>query len=198
MAEQDGASQQQPEQQPQGAYQGEAVPQNAGPSLTDKLQRPDVTSRLKTMVGTYALIGSGVGLTGYVFIGQLLSGSSGSGPNVVGAMLALLVGLSLLVSVMVLGIGTGAIFGLYYGDDFPVDLQTSAVATGLGTYAGFVLMSLITVVLVGAQVTSGGGDSGGISLSVGKQFIPLLLSGIPAGLVGGSTVYLQDAFGFGD
>lgn len=204
LSEQDGVRQQQPEQQPrgQGAHQGsprgEAAPQATGPSLTDKLQRPDVTSRLKTMIGSYALVGAGVGLSGYVFLGQLLGGSGGSSPSITGAMVGLLVALSLLVSTMVLGIGIGVIFGLYYGDEFPVDLQTSAVATGLGSYAGFVVMTLITVLLVGAQVSGAGGDGGGISISLGDQFLPLLLSGIPAGLVGGSTVYLKETFGFGD
>lgn len=172
-------------------------PVHRGPSLTDKLKRPQVLDQIKVTVGTYAVVGAGIGLTGYLILGQLLGGSEDSfAASLIGGVAAI----SITLITVLLGTAIASVFGLRLADDVPEDDTTTAVASALSCYLGYVLMGLIAVVFVGAQLGGGGGgssaqsaasSSGGFSLKAGKLFVPLLLSGIPAGLVGGAVAYLK-------
>lgn len=185
-----------------GPHAQQQAPEQAvhhGPSLSDKLKRPRVLNQIKLTVVTYIVVGAGLGLTGYLILGQLMGGGSGEG-SFAASLIGGVAAISITLTTVLLGTTIASVFGLRLADAVPEDDSTTAVASTVGCYAGCVLMALVAVVFIGAQLGGGGGSSsaqsaasssGGFSVEAGKLFVPILVSGIPAGLVGGAVAYLK-------
>ncbi len=161
-------------------------PVQTGPSATDVLSRPDGQSVVKYVVGIFAVVGVGIGLTA-VLADSFLGGGSAS---LIGGIIALVA-----FGVAVFG---GNILAAVVGlQDFlqigEVDEQTYLLAF-VSNAAGFVAMGIIVAIFVAVVVGGGGGGgaAGGGSSGLGDYIIGAILMAIPAGLVGAGVTWLRD------
>jgi hypothetical protein len=166
--------------------QGRAQPVQTGPSATDVLSRPDGQSVIKYVVGIFAVVGVGIGLTA-TLADSLLGGGSAS---LVGGIIALMA-----FGVAVFG---GSILAAIIGlQDFlqigEVDDQTYVLAFASNA-AGFIAMGIIVAIFVAIVIGGGGGGgtTGGGSSGLGDYIIATILMAIPAGLVGAGVTWLRD------
>lgn len=126
-----------------------------------------VKNQLKAVLGLWALIGLGLGLTP-VLLGLL--GPSGAVLGGIGAGIALASGPII-----------GGLLGLDLSTKMPGETGPIAVVSGVVNYVGFVVMVVVFGVLLMAQ--SGGGGGTGLGNLIG----PLILTGIPVAITAGGA-----------
>lgn len=176
---------QQPGHPPQGGAQGAppggGQPVRRGPSASQKVQAAfgdyAVKNQIKAVVGLWALIGLGLGLT------PVLLGLLGPGGGV-GAGLGGLIGFGL-----ALGAGpiVSGLVGLSLSNKLPVDAGPAGVVSGVTNYVGFVVMVLVFGILMMIQASGSGAGGGG---QLGQVIAPLLLTGIPVAVTAGGVTAL--------
>lgn len=155
------------------------------------------------IVGTFTVIGVGLGLTGYFAISTLTGGSGGGqAASMVSAVIgALLIFVGAIV-VLFLGPIAAGVSGLTAGLVVP-DMKEGALVGGVGSFVGFYPMVILAVVIMmmalgggggGAASTAGGGETattmsgGGDSVFELTQFLgAALIAGVPTGVVGAAT-----------
>jgi hypothetical protein len=146
------------------------------------------------ILGVFAVVGIGLGLTGYVAIDALqgaLGGGESAMAQTLGQFFSLFVFFMALVVVFFLGPVVAMVSGLIAGAIVwePLD---GVVAGGLGSFVGFYFMLFLSVPLLFLALDAGGGG-GGTSTGAQPQFdagslvVPAVLAGLPTGIVGAIT-----------
>jgi MFS family permease len=150
------------------------------------------------VIGIFALVGVGIGLTGGVAISQLGSG---------GAILSGILILVVLTLALLLGPVIGIISGLRTGDEY--GRSTGSYLAGLiGSVTGYFVMIFIVLIILTAvlAIVIGDGGSGSTaaqsaastsasptsssgSLPIGEYIIPIIAVAIPTGITGIGGVY---------
>lgn len=147
------------------------------PTAGDRLQAAfgeyAVKQQLKAVVGTWALIGLGLGLTPVLLIGLL--GPSGAIASF-GAATAFGTGPVI-----------GGLIGLSLANKLPVDVVPGAIVSGVTNVLGFVVMALVFAILLTLQ---GGGAAGTAGGQLGDLIAPLILTAIPVGITAGAVTAL--------
>ena len=164
--------------------QGRAQQVQTGPSATDVLSRPAGQSVVKYVVGIFAIVGVGIGLTAVLANSLLGDASSGY----LGGIIVLMA-----FGVAVFG---GSILAAVIGlQDFlqigEVDSQTYVLAFASNA-AGFVVMGIIVAIFVSIAMGSGGGAGGTGGGDLGNYIVSAIVMAIPAGLVGAGVTWLRD------
>lgn len=170
-------------------------------SARNRLSSPAAKSQLKYVVGVFALVGAGFGITGFLII-ELLAGGDSMGAQLLTGVFSI----ALLTVVLLIG----PVVAVYSGLDAAVGLhnepRTAYLTSFVGNFAGYLMMVLIAVLLIGAAV--GGGSSaqtsqdqlegtetsqntGGNTLDIANLLVPMILLSIPVGLVGLGSTYLH-------
>lgn len=154
-------------------------------SVSDILSRRTTKAQLKYTLALFALVGVGLGLTGYLGVDQV-AGGDGSG-QLMSAMLAVTaLGVALFVGPVV------AVFtGLRISDRMRQTDRAVYVTSFVGNAAGYLVMVVITVVLLASSLSGTGGSASGGSFELGELFVPMILLSIPSGLVGLGSTYLD-------
>jgi hypothetical protein len=163
--------------------------------VTDVLERSDVQSQLKSALAYFAVVGFGLGATGFLMLNQLLSslqGGSGSG-GLVGRALVGVLGLVVLLTILVIGPMLAAVVTSRMTGAIDLSRGDLYIVGFVGSYAGYVVMIVIATVLLSLGVPSGG-SSGSMSFDLGQLLVPLLIMGIPSGIVGVATVFVENRF----
>lgn len=207
-----GAGQANAQAQPDAASTGQQVQSGAGdrgtgqgsPGITDYLSRPDVKYEIKYVVGIFAVVGLGFGLTGFVFNDVLIGGateSGGEGENLIAGMLTILS----IVGILTVATMSGTIISVFTSREIRSkfdDLKPAYVAAGAGNGVGCVVMMIVTAVILSFTISTessgggagagGGGTEGGVSLlSLGDLIVPIIALAIPVVVVSLATVYLE-------
>jgi hypothetical protein len=144
---------------------------SGGTTVGDELRRPGVIAGLKPFVGTYAVLGVGVGATGPLAM-AVAGDALGRGAMAVAAI----------VGVLLLGVGLAALLSLQFGDR--VDATPAAVAAGsaLASAVGVFLLGLVALVPIAAA------SNGWVDL--GPPLASVFATAVPAALVGACGGYL--------
>lgn len=145
-------------------------------------------------LGLFVAIGIGVGLAQNFTLGFLIEALV-EPPN--DPLANTLVGIILMVDVVApfsLGPLVAAGVGVLTGAGLPDREGLAAVVAGVVSGVGFVLMTVLVLVLTFAtltQYTSGGGGGGGGPFSPTALIPTILLTGVPVALVGGTAAYIR-------
>lgn len=145
-------------------------------------------------LGLFVAIGIGVGLAQNFTLGFLIEALVDP-PN--DPLENTLVGIILMVDVVApfsLGPLVAAGVGVLTGAGLPDREGLAAVVAGVVSGVGFVLMTVLVLVLTFATLTqyaSGGGGGGGGPFSPTALVPTILLTGVPVALVGGTAAYIR-------
>lgn len=168
--------------------QGRAQQVQTGPSATDVLNRPAGQSVVKYVVGIFAVVGVGIGLTAILADSLLGGGGTASAASFI----------SFGITLMAFGVAIfgGSILAAVIGlQDFlqigEVDNQTYVLAF-VSNAAGFLVMGIIVALFITVLGGSGGGAGGGGGGSLGDFIVGSIVMAIPAGLVGAGVTWLRD------
>lgn len=145
------------------------------------------------IVAVFAVVGIGLGATGYVTTSLGTNAFGGGGSGSAGAMQQ---AFAQLFAVLIVFQGTLVVFfsgplvamvtGLVSGSIL-WDTLDAIVAGGLGAFVGFYLLVFLSVPLMLIAIGGGGGGGGSTtqtSLQFGKLVVPILVMGFPTGVVG--------------
>lgn len=172
--QQGGSARGQP-QRPGGRQPG-ARQRETGESVTDILGTESGRQFLLYIVGTFAAVGLGYGV-GLL----LLSGTGGLGSGLVGAGALVVAVLSAPVISMVTGVLTGLRLNASDGG--------AVLVSGLGAFAGFLVMLLIMIVFVNIAFDTGSGGGGSTDLG------PLFAFSTGVAVSGAATTYVLKRLG---
>lgn len=182
---------------------GDHVQTQNGPGITDYLSRPDVKYEIKYLIGIFAVIGLGFGLTGFVFNDVLIGGTadtSGDGGSFVAGMLTLIS----IIGILTMATMSGTIISVFTSRELRSKfdaVKPTYVAAAAGNGAGFLGMMLVTAIILSITISTGGGGGGngggggggGPSLlELGDLLVPFIALAIPVVIVSLATVYLED------
>lgn len=140
---------------------------------------------VKYLVGVFAIIGVGFGLTGAFGVRLLTDGESA---EVGAAFLALTVFGVMFFSGPILG----AIAGLRVGDSIE-EVREAAITAAAGGFVGYIVMVVLAVILAVLFFPSGdgGGGGGGSPFQLGDVLVPLIVMAIPVAVVAAGVVYVE-------
>lgn len=150
-------------------------------------------------VTVFAIIGIGIGLTGFFpmeyVVNQFSATGGGQIAQAIGQLLVGVVFLQSFLMAMFLGPTVAGVTGLVSALSLD-DRGSAAIAGGVGGVVGFYLMVIIAIVIMSAAMPAGdGGGTGGQQATDLSQLLgPLLKSGFPSGLVGAATGVLGQSY----
>lgn len=184
-------------------------------SARDRLSTPAAKSQLKYVVGLFALVGIGFGITGFLIIDLVASaiastigGGTGAGGGAATAFVMTLFALPLLVIVLLIGPVIAVYSGLNARDGLYQEPRTAYLTNFVGNLMGYLVMVTIAVLLVNAAFGGGGGTTGqtgqaqvggssGVTAAGSNTYniadlaVPILVLSVPVGLVGLGSTYLH-------
>lgn len=158
------------------------------------------TSSLRSIgviVGVFAAIGVGLGLTGFISIGWIqgtfTSPDQGEFANSLGQMFVGLVFLQSVIITFFTGPTVAALSGLVTGISHESRTRAAGIS-GVGAFVGFYVMVILAIVVMSLAYSSGSDGSGGSSsFDIGNAFATAAKAGIPtaavsviAGYIGGN------------
>lgn len=178
------APQGQQPQQPQQVQQ-QTQPRQAGPSITDIFSRHDTMQAMKTVIGSFALIGIGTGISGYALVGKYMGGDNLSS-GLIGGVIAL----ATLAAIAITGPGIAGVLAIVVDnglEDLTDQLRyATAAVNGLG---GFLVYALLAAVIISLKSNSGNGDA---VIEIGDLIITLATGGVGAALASAGALFIQD------
>jgi len=143
-------------------------------------------------IGLFAVVGIGLGLSGYISMGaveRLLIGDSGQSAGAFAQTFVALIALQAAFVVFLLGSVVSAITGSRIAAEAS-SVKEAVIANGVASFVGFYVMVILALVIMLAALGSGDASSGGTGGSGGGPFNigdiigPIIQVGIPTGLVG--------------
>lgn len=167
-----------------GETLGRAV-DSTGKTLT----QPGPKSQLTFVIGLFAVIGLGFGLTGIVVVELVAGGGSGFA----GAILAVVFLISLLVVLLLTGSIVGAFCGLRVAEQLNHGSRTVYLTSFVGTAVGYLVMVVIATLLIGLVVSGGSAPTGGgagTSFNILGLLLPLIILSLPVGVTGLGSSFL--------
>lgn len=171
-------------------------------SLTDDGLRP-----FATVVAVFAVIGVGIGLTGYIGI-SWVNASFDTESGFLGPLLIILVLFQSVIFTFLVGPTVAGLTGLLTGRAVN-SAKRAPLIGGAGAFLGFYVMALIAVALMflafPESATAGGGNASANAssnpYSARNTMSPLIKAGAPTAVVGAACGYLgtvYDSFRFGN
>lgn len=142
-------------------------------------------------IGMFAVIGVGLGLSGYISMGAVERLLVGDGGQEIGAFAQTFIALIALQSTFVVFL-LGSVVATITGSRIAAEassMKEAMVANGVASFVGFYLMTGIALVIMLAALGSGDGSGGGggggdLGINIGDVARPIIQIGIPTGLVG--------------
>jgi hypothetical protein len=141
-------------------------------------------------ISLFAVVGVGLGLSGYISMGaveQLLLGDSGQEAGAFAQSFVALIALQATFVVFLLGSIVATVTGSRIAAETS-SFKEAMLANGIASFVGFYVMVAIALVIMlaalGSGDASGGGGGGGSPVNIGDVAGPILQIGIPTGLVG--------------
>lgn len=160
----------------------------------------DNITEIGLVVALFAIVGVGLGLTGYVSLDaanqQFVEGTEGEFARGLGQLFVALLAFQSSVVTFFLGSVVASV-GAVGLSGRAASWRESAVVNGMGSFVGFYVMVGIALVLMLAALETGGrgGGSGGSgSVEIGQFIIPVLIAGLPTAFVGFGTGALASGF----
>lgn len=149
-----------------------------------------VSRKVGLTVGLFAIIGVGLGLSGYIslsFINQMLvEEAEGEFMRGFGQILVRIVALQSAFVFFLLGSVVAAISGSTIAREAG-SIREAALSNGAASFVGFYVMVGIASVIMLTALSSGGGGAESSSnqfVNLGEIIMPVLKIGIPTGFVG--------------
>lgn len=141
-------------------------------------------------IGLFAVVGVGLGLSGYISINAVEQFFTNADTGEVGAFAQTFIALVALQTTFVVFL-LGSIVSTVTGSRIAAEassMKEAMIANGAASFVGFYLMVGIALVImfaaIGSGDASGGGGGGGGNVDLGQFVSPILQVGIPTGLVG--------------
>ncbi|SFR31158.1 hypothetical protein [Halorubrum sodomense] len=141
-------------------------------------------------IGLFAVVGIGLGLSGYISINAVEQFFMNAETGEVGPLAQTFVALVALQTTFVVFL-LGSIVSTVTGSRIAAEASSTKeamIANGAASFVGFYLMVGLALVImfaaVGSGDASGGGGGGGGNVDLGRFVSPILQVGIPTGLVG--------------
>ena len=147
------------------------------------------------VIGVFAAIGVGLGLTGYVSMtwaqSVFTSSNQGQFANAIGQMMVGVILLQSIIVTLFVGPVMATVTGLLSGVSLDGAKQ-SAIFNGVASFAGFYVMVFIAVIVMSLALDGGSstGTGSGGGFDVGNAIGPVVKAGIPTALVGGLAGYI--------
>lgn len=157
-------------------------------SAGETLTQPGPRSQLTFVIGLFAVIGVGFGLTGIIVVEMI----AGSGDDIGTQILTAVFLVALLVVLLLAGSIIGAFSGLRIADRLDETARTVYLTSFVATAVGHFVMVVIAVVLIGLVTGGGGGGAGGGGslFDVLDLVIPLVVLAVVVGLTGLGASFL--------
>ncbi|MDG5778532.1 hypothetical protein VB773_01295 [Haloarculaceae archaeon H-GB2-1] len=147
-------------------------------------------------LAVFAVVGIGLGLTGYVTTDFALGAFAADGSataQTVGQLFAAIVAFLSLIIVFFLGPLVAMVTGLIAGS-VVWEPTEAVIAGGLGSFVGFYIMLFLSVPLLFVALDASGGSgtssSAALQLDPGSLLAPVAIAGLPTGLVGAVTAVI--------
>ncbi|MFC4451194.1 hypothetical protein [Halorussus aquaticus] len=162
-------------------------------------QNSDSLRSVGVIVGVFAAIGVGLGLTGFISIGWIegtfTSADQSGFANSLGQMFVGLVFLQSVIITFFTGPTVAALAGLVTGISKTSKTRAAGIS-GIGAFVGFYIMVLIAILVMSmAYSTSGGSGSGGSgSFDLVNTLVTAAKAGIPTAAVGVVAGYIGSHF----
>lgn len=160
-------------------------------------QKQNLSKGVGMIVGVFAAIGVGLGLTGYISVGWIqgtfTNPDQGEFANSIGQMFVGLVFLQSVIITFFTGPTVAAITGLLSGLSESSRTRSAGIG-GLGSFVGFYVMVVVAIVVMSLAYGSGGGSGGSESFDMGQAFVTAAKAGIPTAIVGVIAGYLGGSF----
>lgn len=142
-------------------------------------------------IGLFAVVGIGLGLSGYISINAVRDFFMNAETGEVGPLAQTFVALVALQTTFVVFL-LGSIVSTVTGSRIAAEASSTKeamLANGAASFVGFYVMVALALVIMFAAVGSGdasggGGGGGGGNVDLGQFVSPILQVGIPTGLVG--------------
>ena len=132
---------------------------------------------LGVILAVFAILGVGIGLTGYLMIGAL---GGGGGSQLFSGLFALVV----ILFAALVGPVVAVAVTLHVDESLGDALGPASLTAAVGNFVGFLVMGLLVVILLSIRLSGGGGGGeGGGSLDVGSYVGTLVKAGFPSLLV---------------
>ncbi|MFC7234415.1 hypothetical protein [Halosegnis marinus] len=145
--------------------------------MSQQRQSSDTGARVAAgaafVFGVFAVVGIGIGLTGYIMIGEL-GGDGGGG------LLSGIVSLVVYLFAALVGPTVACLASVRAAPSLPRSLSVAGATTGAASFVGFLVMVTVALLLVGAA--SSGGDGGG-TVDLAESIGTLVRAGLPSALV---------------
>lgn len=165
-------------------------------SARDRLSGQAAKQQTKYVVGLFALVGAGFGITGYLIIDLLASANTPGGQ-----FLSAIFSLALLAIVLLIGPVIAVYSSVRAADGLYDELRTAYLTSFVSNFAGYLVMVLIAVLFIGAAMSSSGGGTGATTqqtaqiasntVNLDNLLFPMIALSIPVGLVGLGSAYLH-------
>lgn len=142
-------------------------------------------------IGLFAVVGVGLGLSGYVSINaatQTLADGNLQNAGPIVQTFVVLIALQSAFVVFLLGSVVATVTGSRIADEAS-SIKEAMLANGVASFVGFYLMVGIALLIMFSALstgdaTGGGGQSGTGDININQFIRPILQVGIPTGLVG--------------
>lgn len=150
------------------------------------------------IVGVFAAIGIGLGLTGYISLGWVestfTSADQSEMANSFGQMFVAIVFFQSVIVTFFTGPTVAALSGLVTGISQASRTRAAGIS-GVGAFVGFYIMVVLAIVVMSLAYGSGGGGSGGSgSIDLINAFTIAAQAGIPTAAVGVVAGYIGGSF----
>lgn len=128
---------------------------------------------LGVIVAVFAILGVGIGLTGYLMIGAL---GGGGGSQLFSGLFALVV----ILFAALVGPVVAVAVTLHVDESLGDTVGPASVTAAVGNFVGFLVMGLLVVLILSLRLSGGDGGGGGGSLDVGSYVGTLVKAGFPS------------------
>lgn len=158
-----------------------------------------IVKTLGLTITVFAVIGIGIGLTGFFpmeyVVNQFSATGGGQIAQAIGQLFVGLVFLQSFLMAMFLAPTVAGLTGLVSAFSLN-DRGSAAIAGGVGAFVGFYVMVIIAIVIMSAAMPAGdgGGSSGQQAADLSQLLGTIIKSGFPSGLVGGATGVLGQSY----
>lgn len=161
-------------------------------------QKSNSFRSIGVIVGVFAAIGIGLGLTGFISLGWIegafTNPDQSEMANSFGQMFVGLVFLQSVIITFFTGPTVAALSGLVTGISKASKTRAAGIS-GVGAFIGFYVMVLIAILVMSMAYSTGGSGSGGsTSFDFGNTLITAAKAGIPTAAVGVVAGYIGGTF----
>jgi hypothetical protein len=162
---------------------------------------PDLGKYIGLTVSIFAIVGIGIGLTGFFpmeyIVNQFSATDGGQFAQAISQLFIGVIFLQSIIIVMLTGPTIGGLTGIMSGLSLG-DRVSATIVGGIGSFIGFYIMVIVSMLVMSVALpsTTGGGGETGVqqSTDLSQIIIPIIKSGLPTGIVGAITGALGGSY----